>query len=204
MAYNLIFSRNRSNDDAIVFGDVAIPGTSIMVDAFSILSQFRRSAGWLYPVREAGNGTYERGAGHLILFGKSRVVMLDFEPPYYLEFFPRHNVGTYILSFYTGDPSPVRPNHIVFPGTTTEVYRSAATGAIYVAADAVSPFLPINGTAGSIAARAGGDGRLFLDMGYPSYLYSWGPPWELLAMNQDNWNDVGALPATLTIPSNAQ
>lgn len=109
LAYNLLFSRNRNDDLPVIFSDVDVPSASIMVDALSVLSQFRRSAGWLYPVRPATPGTFERGAGRLILFGKNRVVFPDFTPPYKLEFFPRFGVGTYILSFYTGEPSPPPP-----------------------------------------------------------------------------------------------
>jgi hypothetical protein len=139
MPYNLLFSRNRSNQDPVTFGDVEISQPSVMVDALSVLSQFRRSAGWLYPVRKSGTNTYERGRGHLILFGQSRVISPDFEPPYYFQFYPRVGVGTYILSFYSGYPELV-PHPWVYdkfsglefklnlPGLGTVVSRSPFEG----------------------------------------------------------------------------
>ncbi|MGL4282518.1 MAG: hypothetical protein ACRCSI_02400, partial [Eubacterium aggregans] len=102
MALNLLFSRNRSDDSQVRFLDVPVQSNSIMIDMLSILSQFRRTAGWLYPIRPASTSDYERGKGQLILFGKSRVIFPDFTPPYYLEFFPRFGVGVYILSVYEG------------------------------------------------------------------------------------------------------
>lgn len=102
MALDLLFSRQRVTDESVRFTDVQVGSASIMVDALSFLSRYKRSAGWLYPIRQASPSDYERGVGRLILFGKTRVVFDDFPPPYYLEFFPRYGVGNYILSVYTG------------------------------------------------------------------------------------------------------
>lgn len=77
-----------------------------MVDALSFLSRYKRSAGWLYPIRRSGPSDYERGKGQLILFGKTRVVFDDFPTPYFLEFFPRYGVSNFILSFYSGYDEP--------------------------------------------------------------------------------------------------
>lgn len=103
MPLNLEFSRQRNDDEPVRFDDVPVQSSSIMVDALSILSQFRRSAGWLYPMRPVTATDYERGRGQLILFGKNRVTFSDFKPPYVLEFFPRFGIKTYILSVYTGE-----------------------------------------------------------------------------------------------------
>jgi hypothetical protein len=200
--YTLIYSRNRSDDQPVTFGDVTLDTKSVMIDILSLASNVRRVAGWVYPVRPAGNGTFERGKSQQLLFDKSRCIFEDFTPPYSLQFYPRYGVKRYILSVYSGEPSPDRPPHIVFPGTSTQVYRSAVTGEVFVAPDGESLFVAIAGTIGSLAAKAGSDGRLFLQFNYPSYAYSWGPPWILLPMNEQNWNEISANPGTITIPNN--
>jgi hypothetical protein len=120
MPYELLFSRNRSNDVPVVWDDIEILESSLMIDALSILSQFRRSAGWLYPVRPTGTGSFERGQGRLILFGKTRVNFPDFPPPYYLEFFPRFGCSTYVLSVYKGDPSVPSHDWVQYPPSGRE------------------------------------------------------------------------------------
>lgn len=106
MALTLLFSRNRTTDESVRFTDVPIETASIVVDAVSFVSKFRRAAGWLYPIRQASTLDFERGEGRLILFGKSRVVFNDFPAPYFLEFFPRYGVSKFILSFYSGEYAP--------------------------------------------------------------------------------------------------
>lgn len=110
MTYNLLYSRQRQNSDPVIFDDVPVTQASIMIDALSVLSQFKRSCGWVYPVRRATPQSFERGQGRLLLFGKTRCIFPDFAPPYYLEFFPKIGVGTYILSVYTGEPAPPEPH----------------------------------------------------------------------------------------------
>jgi hypothetical protein len=129
MPYNLLFSRNRTTDAAVRFEDVPITSASFMVDALSVLSQFRRSAGWLYPIRQATSADFERGEGRLILFGKNRVVFDDFPAPYYLEFFPRWGMRNYILSFYEGTPdaSPGSPGWVNLVGGGWNVNYEPAT-----------------------------------------------------------------------------
>lgn len=117
MPLTLIFSRNRNNDDSVRFLDNPVDDPSIMVDTLSILSQFRRTAGWLYPIRQVSNLDFERGRGQLLLFGKQRCIFTDFPPPYFLEFFPKFGVGAYILSVYTGEFSVSgSPGWVNIPG----------------------------------------------------------------------------------------
>jgi hypothetical protein len=201
MPYELLFSRNRSNDVPVVWSDIEILESSLMVDALSILSQFRRSAGWLYPVRPTGTGSFERGQGRLILFGKTRVNFPDFPPPYYLEFFPRFGCSTYVLSVYKGQPVPPRPPVITFPNGQAQIYRSSLGGSLFVSESATAPFIRIVGSEGSLSAKVGGDGRLFIEFGPSNYRYSLGPPWTLLTMSRGTWNQVIALPGVRDVPS---
>lgn len=106
MAYQLLYSRQRNDDVSVRFTDVPVESPSIMVDALSFLSKFKRSAGWLYPIVPSAGGDFERGKGQLILFGKTRVIFPDFPPPYFLEFYPRFGVSRYILSIYLGEYEP--------------------------------------------------------------------------------------------------
>jgi hypothetical protein len=188
MAYELLYSRNRSTDTPVVFETVEVPQASLMIDVLSVLSQFRRSAGWLYPVRPTGTGSYERGEGRLLLFGKTRVIFNDFTPPYYLEFFPRFGVGKYILSVYTGDPTVTRPASLTFPAASNQIYRDANTGQIWIAADENSPFIALPNLFNTQGAFVTYDSRVFIYTESDTYIVAQPPDWVLQGSNSAQWD----------------
>lgn len=129
MAYQLLFSRNRTNNAPVVFSDIEITEPSVMIDAISILSQFRRVLGWVYPCRPTGTGSFERGEGRILPYGKNRCIFNDFSTPYFLEFFPVFASTNYILSVYLGEPDgPVVHDWVQYPSSGREFKLFPGTG----------------------------------------------------------------------------
>ena len=109
MPYTLLYSRNITSDAVMRVLDVPIPDRNVMIEVLSLLSPFRRLAGYAYALRSDGITDYERSSPHTLPFGKNRIYFGDAVPPYFLEFFPRFGVKTGIISVYTGEPSPPGP-----------------------------------------------------------------------------------------------
>lgn len=109
MPYNLVFSRTISSDAVMRIIDVPIPDRSVMIEVLSLISPFRRLAGYAYALRSDGITDYERSAGVTLPFGKTRVNFGSGLEPYGLEFFPRLGVKSGIISVYTGEPAPLPP-----------------------------------------------------------------------------------------------
>lgn len=75
-----------------------------MIEVLSLLSPFRRIAGYAYALRSDGITDYERSSGVTLPFGKNRVNFASATLPYFLEFFPKYGVRSGIISVYTGEP----------------------------------------------------------------------------------------------------
>lgn len=84
--------------------DVPISDRSVMIEILSLISPFRRIAGYAYALRSDGITDYERSSGVTLPFGKNRVNFGLDVGPYGLEFFPRWGVKSGIISVYTGEP----------------------------------------------------------------------------------------------------
>lgn len=109
MPYNLVFSRTISSDAVMRIVDVPIPDRSVMIEVLSLISPYRRIAGYAYALRSDGITDYERSSGVTIPFGKNRVNFAAATVPYGLEFFPRWGVRSGIISVYTGEPGSPPP-----------------------------------------------------------------------------------------------
>ena len=109
MPYELLYSRTIAGDGVVRYTDVPITDKSVMIEVLSLLSPFRRIAGYAYALRSDGISDYERSGGVTLPFGKNRVTFASATLPYGLEFFPKWGMRTGIISVYTGDPSPPPP-----------------------------------------------------------------------------------------------
>lgn len=107
MSYTLLYSRAIQDVSVLRVLDVPITDRSVMIEVLSLLSPFRRLAGYAYALRSDGITDYERSSGVTLPFGKNRVNFTAATPPYFLEFFPRWGVRSGIISVYTGEPDPV-------------------------------------------------------------------------------------------------
>lgn len=127
MPYNLVFSRMISSDSVMRIVDVPIPDRNVMIEVLSLISPYRRIAGYAYALRSDGIADYERSSPATLPFGKNRVNFAAATLPYGLEFFPRWGVRSGIISIYTGDPSPPPPPPspwVGFPGYGVEMRRA--------------------------------------------------------------------------------
>lgn len=109
MPYTLAYSRNITGDSVMRITDVLITDRNVMIEILSLISPFRRLAGYAYALRSDGIADYERSSGVTLPFGKNRVNFGSATVPYGLEFFPRWGVKSGIISVYTGEPSPPAP-----------------------------------------------------------------------------------------------
>lgn len=109
MPYTLLFSRSIQSDAVMRITDVPITDKNVMIEVLSLISPFRRLAGYAYALRSDGITDYERSSGVTLPFGKNRVSFRDATVPYGLEFFPRWGVKSGIISVYTGEPSSTPP-----------------------------------------------------------------------------------------------
>ena len=109
MPYTLLFSRSIQSDAVMRITDVPITDKNVMIEVLSLISPFRRLAGYAYALRSDGITDYERSGGVTLPFGKNRVNFGGTAVPYGLEFFPRWGVTSGIISVYTGEPGPPVP-----------------------------------------------------------------------------------------------
>jgi len=109
MPYTLLYSRSISSEAALRVLEVPITDRSVMIEVLSLVSPFRRLAGYAYALRSDGITDYERSSGVTLPFGKNRVNFTAATPPYFLEFFPRWGVRSGIISVYTGEPVTAPP-----------------------------------------------------------------------------------------------
>ena len=110
MPYDLVFSRAISSDAMMRIVDVPIPDRSVMIEILSLISPYRRIAGYAYALRSDGITDYERSSGVTLPFGKNRVNFASATVPYGLEFFPQWGVKSGIISVYTGSPDASPPS----------------------------------------------------------------------------------------------
>ena len=132
MAYELLYSRNITGDGVVKYTDVPITDKSVMIELLSLLSPFRRIAGYAYAIRSDGISDYERSGGVMLPFGKNRVTFASATLPYGLEFFPKWGMKTGIISVYIGEPSPQTPPGAwnPFPQWDIELRLVSSPGAI--------------------------------------------------------------------------
>ena len=109
MPYELLYSRTIAGDGVVRYTDVPITDKSVMIEVLSLLSPFRRIAGYAYALRSDGITDYERSGGVMLPFGKNRVTFASATLPYGLEFFPKWGMKTGIISVYIGEPAPLPP-----------------------------------------------------------------------------------------------
>ena len=109
MPYELLYSRTITGDGVVRYTDVPITDKNVMIEVLSLLSPFRRIAGYVYALRSDGMTDYERSGGVTLPFGKNRVMFAAATLPYGLEFFPKWGMKTGIISVYTGAPGPPPP-----------------------------------------------------------------------------------------------
>lgn len=109
MPYELLYSRNITGDGAVRYTDVLITDRNVMIEVLSLVSPFRRIAGYAYALRSDGITDYERSGGVTLPFGKNRVNFAVATVPYGLEFFPKWGMKTGIISVYIGEPGPPPP-----------------------------------------------------------------------------------------------
>ena len=109
MPYELLYSRTITGDGVVRYTDIPITDRSVMIEVLSLLSPFRRIAGYAYALRSDGIIDYERSGGVTLPFGKNRVTFAAATLPYGLEFFPKWGMKTGIISVYIGDPNSPPP-----------------------------------------------------------------------------------------------
>lgn len=116
MPYELLYSRTITGDGVMRYTDVPITDKSVMIEVLSLLSPFRRIAGYAYALRSDGIADYERSGGVTLPFGKNRVNFAVATVPYGLEFFPKWGMKTGIISVYIGEPgAPPPPSSVWKP-----------------------------------------------------------------------------------------
>ena len=109
MPYTLLFSRSIQSDAVMRITDVPIADKNVMIEVLSLMSPFRRLAGYAYALRSDGITDYERSSGVTLPFGKNRVNFGSATVPYGLEFFPKFGIRSGIISVYVGEPTPPLP-----------------------------------------------------------------------------------------------
>lgn len=120
MPYELLYSRTITGDSVVRYTDVPITDKSVMIEVLSLLSPFRRIAGYAYALRSDGISDYERSGGVTLPFGKNRVTFASATLPYGLEFFPKWGMKTGVISVYIGEPGS--------PPPPPEGWKAAANG----------------------------------------------------------------------------
>lgn len=203
MAYELLFSRNRTNDSPVTFGDVPVVGTSCMVDILSLAEAVRRVAGWIYPSIQSTTLSYEFSNGVAVVFGKNRIILPELPTDIFLTFYPRYGVKQYIISVYSGFPSAIvpPPEGVPIPGTTIRVYRASATGLIMASYAPGQSFVAIASIPSCQAALVRSDGTLWMAFQYPQFGYAWPPTFDLLPANADNYQFVSNESGTIAVPN---
>lgn len=112
MAYELLYTRSISSDDRVRFTDVPITSASIMIEVLSLRSPYYRVSGYAYAIVSDGVSDYERGVGHILPFGKNRLLFTDVTLPYFLEFYPKWGTKQALISVYKGTPgAPIPPSN---------------------------------------------------------------------------------------------
>lgn len=127
MPYELLYSRTIAGEGVVRYTDVPITDKSVMIEVLSLLSPFRRIAGYAYALRSDGITDYERSGGVTLPFGKNRVNFAVATVPYGLEFFPKWGMKTGIISVYIGEPGSTPPPPrawIYVPSYDTEFRRA--------------------------------------------------------------------------------
>lgn len=107
MPYNLLYTRNRVNDAVFDVTDIPITDASIMIESISFLSKFNREFARVCPIVPSTSGGFEEGRSRSLNFARSRLVLDDFQPPYFLRFYPRYNISKFAVSVYSGDFAPI-------------------------------------------------------------------------------------------------
>lgn len=123
MPYELLYSRTIRGDGVVRYTDIPITDKSVMIEVLSLLSPFRRIAGYVYALRSDGISDYERSGGVTLPFGKNRVTFASATLPYGLEFFPKWGMKTGIISVYIGEPVPLPPPPNVWKQMPTGLYQ---------------------------------------------------------------------------------
>jgi hypothetical protein len=152
MPFLLQYSRNRTDASVLRITDVPLNERVLMVDVLSFQSQFRRTAGYLYPIVSDGVTDYIRGRGGLILFGKNHIVVDDLPTPFYFEFIPKYSTNTYVLSVYYDRQVSSK---FIQCGTTpykARVDKMIGGGAVVTANGAGGIFLPLGTLRGVLQA----------------------------------------------------
>ena len=146
MPLELLYSRNRTNDEVFLIEDVPIESSSIMISVSSFLSSYRRLAGYFHAARLNPISRFETGQGVPLLFGANRVNVSDFPPPFYLFFSPRYGISRFAISVWLGAPDPLIQQYQI-PGTFVVISYDQTIGAgrIFVDNLGSSP-LPLTGT----------------------------------------------------------
>lgn len=199
MTYELLYSRTIAGDSVIRYTDVPITNRNVMIEVLSLLSPFRRIAGYAYALRSDGLADYERSGGVTLPFGKNRVNFALATVPYGLEFFPKWGMKTGIISVYIGEPSPPNP-FITIPGTSLRCYRDAVTGLIMVSPNSSAPFSDV-GLPPCVGAFARSDSSVWLDISYPNYGYAYPGVWAFQPANEGNYNTALSELGSIVVPS---
>ena len=202
MPYQLLYSRIISGDAAVRYTDVPITDKSVMIEILSLLSPFRRIAGYAYALRSDGIADYERSGGVTLPFGKNRVTFSIDTLPYGLEFFPKWGMKTGIISVYVGEPGSPPPPSVLIPGTSERVYIDGASSTVFLSRGPGQPFTDL-GWGFVHRAWVGVDGRIYTDSYQPSKGIAQGPDW-VLDRSPDYNTYVGTIydPSSTPLPVN--
>lgn len=109
MPYNLLYTRNRTDDAAFDVTDIPVNESSVMIEVISFISKFRREFGRVCPIVSDGFASFEQSQVRSLSFAKNRLAFSDYPPPYFLRFYPRYNVSKFAVSVYVGNPGPLNP-----------------------------------------------------------------------------------------------
>lgn len=202
MPYELLYSRTITGDGVVRYTDVPITDKSVMIEVLSLLSPFRRIAGYVYSLRSDGISDYERAGGVTLPFGKNRVAFAAATLPYGLEFFPKWGMKTGIISVYIGEPGSPPPPSVPIPGTSERVYIGGASPTVFLSRGPGQPFEDL-GWGFIYRAWVGADGRIYTDSYQPSKGIAQGPDW-VLDRNPDYNTYVGTIgnPSSTLLPVN--
>lgn len=200
MPYSLVYSRSIPNDGRVRITDVAITERSVMIEVLSLVSPFRRIAGYVYAIQSDGLIDYERSNGVTLPFGKNRVEFPVLTLPYYLEFYPAWGTNSGIISVYTGNPSPPLPS-VAIPNTEMRAYRLNSGGRVLVSQSLISPFVEV-GLPPCSEAFARADGSLWLDQDAPNFKFAFPPNWSANSTDEATFQAVKAESTTVRLPSN--
>ena len=198
MPYELLYSRTIAGDGVVRYTDVPITDKSVMIEVLSLLSPFRRIAGYAYALRSDGISDYERSGAVMLPFGKNRVTFADATLPYGLEFFPKWGMKTGIISVYIGEPGSPPPPSVPIPGTSERVYIDGDAETVFLSRGPGQPFEDL-GWGFIYRAWVGGDGRIYTDSYQPSKGIAEGPNWAL-DRNPDYNTYVEAIAASSSTP----